>query len=89
MPLYRTKPVEAVRWDGNASTANKFIGERYGTDWRYSDVGESSIFFTSGAGDDLLWGFAKVGDWIVKNHVMGRFCSMDHATFEATYEKVE
>jgi hypothetical protein len=37
MSQYRKKPVviDAVQWDGDASTANLFIGERFGVDWWY------------------------------------------------------
>jgi hypothetical protein len=34
---------EAIRWDGNADTANELLGESYGVDWEYATKGSSAI----------------------------------------------
>ena len=80
---FRKKPVviEAVRWDGDANTANSFLGESYGVNWRYD--GEKLIIPTL-EGEMI----ANLGDWIIKG-VKGEFYPCKPDIFEATYEKVE
>lgn len=60
--------VEAIQWDGNADTANEFIGEAYGIDWEYvvdNDLTTSSIEIT--VVDSInKKSIAKIGYWIVK-----------------------
>jgi len=84
MKQHRKKPVviEAMQWNGDADIANSFIGERYGTDWKYANNNESIIIPTL-EGDML----GNVGDYIIKG-VKGEFYPCKPDIFEATYEAV-
>lgn len=80
---YRKKPVviQAIQWDGNADTANKFIGESYGVDWDYINSDDRGILIPT------LEGTMKcnLGDWIIKG-VNGEFYPCKPDIFEKTYE---
>lgn len=54
--------VTAVRWDGCAHTANVFVGEEYGNEWRYTAAGSTDIIIRS----EGEWFPVKAGDWIIK-----------------------
>lgn len=90
MSKYRKKPVviEAVRWDGDSETANKFIGERYTVDWQYqlsgADGYEHSILIPTLEGNMLC----NVGDWIIKG-IKGEFYPCKNDIFEQSYELVD
>lgn len=79
---YRKKPVviEAVQWDGDATTANQFIGERYAVDWAYDG---SDLIIPTLEGNMRC----GLGDWIIKG-VKGEFYPCKPDIFEATYERV-
>lgn len=79
---YRKKPVviEAVQWDGSADTANQFIGERFGVDWRFAENSDSIIIPTL-EGDHR----GDVGDYIIKG-VKGEFYPCKEDIFHLTYE---
>lgn len=81
---YRKKPVEiqAVCWDGKSSTANEFIGEAYGVDWKYEE-GSTRIVIPTLEGDHT----GNVGDYIIKG-VKGEFYPCKPDIFAATYEPV-
>lgn len=83
MAKYRKKPVviEAVQWDGLASTANDFIGDGYGTDWEYESQPSGNIIIPTLEGNHLC----RVGDWIIKG-VKGEFYPCKPDIFQATYE---
>jgi hypothetical protein len=85
MPKFRKKPVviEAIQWDGNAATANRFLGEAYGTDWEYA-VHSNNILIPTLEG--LMLG--NVGDWIIKG-IKGEFYPCKPDIFAATYEPVK
>ena len=55
--------VNAIQWDGNASTANAFIGEDYGKDWEFAGK-STDILIPSREG--LM--FCLVGDWLVEGY---------------------
>ena len=83
---YRPKPVvvDAVQWDGNPDTADRFFDERQTNCW----------FFCKGTPDltidtDNGWATCRVGNWIVKDAegLIRRVLSA--ADFEATYESVK
>lgn len=81
---YRKNPVviEAVRWDGSASTANAFIGEAFGTDWKYEE-GSNRIIIPTLEGDHT----GDVGDFIIKG-VNGEFYPCKPDIFAKTYDPV-
>lgn len=83
---FRKKPVviEAVRWDGSSDTANAFIGESYGVDWEYAEIGSEDILIPTLEGKMR----GCVGDWIIKG-VKGEFYPCKPDIFEATYEVVD
>jgi hypothetical protein len=90
MAKFRKKPVviEAVQWDGSASTANAFIGEGFGVDWWYEipigeRPGEESlrIVIPTLEGNHI----GDIGDWIIKG-VKGEFYPCKPDIFAATYE---
>lgn len=83
---FRKKPVviDAVQWDGSASTADLFIGESYGVDWEYSLVSNGDILIPTLEGSMLC----RVGDWIIRG-VKGEYYPCKPDIFEATYEAVE
>lgn len=84
MAKFRKRPVviDAVRWDGSAATANRFIGDRYETDWEYAVTPKSlSILIPTLEGVMAC----NVGDWIIKG-VAGEFYPCRDAIFQATYE---
>lgn len=89
---YRKKPVviEAVLWDGNSDTANLFIGESYGTDWKYAEEKEPE----GNIGGDLIIPtlegemLCRLGDYIIKG-VKGEFYPCKPDIFTATYEPAE
>lgn len=85
MAKFRKKPVEieAVRWDGEAHTANSFLGDRYGTDWEYAGPGEGALLIPTLEGKMR----AEVGDMIIRG-VKGEFYPCKPDIFEATYEAV-
>lgn len=74
------RTIEAVRWDGDAGTANDFLGERYGVDWEYA-IGGGAIVFRTLTGRVRL----EEGDWIIKS-TSGGFQPCVAAVFEAAYE---
>jgi hypothetical protein len=82
--FFRKKPVviEAVKWDGECETANKFIGERYGTDWSY-DSNKPGFAISIPTLEGNMRG--EVGDWIIKG-VKGEFYPCKPDIFDATYE---
>ena len=86
MAKYRRKPVivEAVQWDGQAETAKKFVGVRYGLDWEYSfKNGETLV--TEAYGHLVYY---EVGDWIIKDaNDVPYPCKPD--IFKQTYEAVD
>ncbi len=43
LTVTKTQKFEAIKWDGNADTANKFIGENYGVDWKHVAANDNSI----------------------------------------------
>jgi hypothetical protein len=83
---FRKKPVviEAIRWDGSPTTANRFLGEAYGVDWEYASGAEAAIVIPTLEGRMR----AEVGDWIIKG-VKGEFYPCKPDIFAATYEPVE
>lgn len=83
---YRKKPVviDAVRWDGDAETANSFLGENYSVDWEFSGAGTATLVIPTLAGKMLC----NVGDYIIKG-VQGEFYPCPAEIFEQTYETVE
>ena len=82
MAKFRAKPVEvdALRWDGDADTANSFLGEGYGADWEFAALVDG-IFVSTRHGRDL----ARVGDWLVKDGGNGLSVLTD-AAFTAAYD---
>ena len=89
MPKFRRKPaeVEAVRWDGSADTANRFLGERYGTDWEYCALNEGEILVPHESAGMSGGMYGKIGDWLVKAN--GRAWVVEAAAFAALYEPSE
>lgn len=83
MPKFRKKPVviEAVRWDGEAHTANAFLGDRYGEDWEYAAQGDSALLIPTLKGKMR----ADVGDMLIRG-VKGEFYPCKYDIFAATYE---
>ena len=83
---FRKKPVviEAIRWDGDASTANVFIGESYGLHWWYDEPGSQNIVIPTLEGKMIC----GVGDWIIKG-IKGEFYPCKDDIFGMTYEPVE
>lgn len=83
---YRSKQiVEAVQWDGQADTANAFIGESYGTDWLYVlGRGQGSIMIPGCDHDDI-----EVGDWIVKDWDDEPFSIWTDTSFKREFELAE
>jgi hypothetical protein len=71
--------VDAVLWDGDASTANQFLGDRYGNDWQYTSDGYG-IEVPTPIG--MMAG--EIGTWIVKR-ADGVYL-YDEGTFMETYE---
>ncbi len=55
--------IDAVAWDGNADTANKFIGDKFHTDWWFLSRDEPTIILETRAGTAVC----HVGDWLVKD----------------------
>jgi hypothetical protein len=86
MAKFRKRPVviEAVRWDGDCDTANRFLGERYGIDWEYAARGDSALVIPTLEGRMR----AEVGDWIIRG-VKGEFYPCKPDIFEQTYEPAE
>ena len=86
MPKYRKKPVviDAVQWDGIPETANRFLGDRYGIDWRYVTAKSLVIEIPTLEGEM----FCNVGDWMIKG-VKGEFYPCKPDIFDLTYEPVE
>lgn len=61
---YRSKRiVEAVQWDGQAPTADDFLGQNYGPDWAFSNVRKGTILVLDKDGENVD---VEVGDWIIK-----------------------
>ena len=93
MGKFRKKPVviEAVKWDGDASTANDFLGERFGLrpgysgkwDWTYASRESNALIIPTLEGEMRV----EVGDWIIKG-IKGEFYPCKPDIFEATYETV-
>lgn len=83
---FRKKPavIDAVQWDGNADTANNFIGDRYGADWEFAVTCISLLIIPTLEGRM----FFNVGDWIIKG-VKGEFYPCKDDIFKASYEAVE
>lgn len=79
---FRKKPVviEAILWNGNADEANTFIGENFGTDWKYEN-GSQKIIIPTLEGEML----GNIGDWIIKG-VNGEFYPCKPDIFKKTYE---
>jgi hypothetical protein len=82
---FRKKPVviDAIQWDGMASTANEFIGDRYGVQWSFESSESSNIIIPTLEGAHL----GLVGDWIIKG-IKGEFYPCKPDIFAATYEPV-
>lgn len=91
---FRKKPIviNAVQWDGSADTANTFIGDGYGTDWRYESAESQRIFLPLLEGDRIdvqgWWCAVDIGDWIIKG-AKGEFYPCKPDIFAATYESAE
>lgn len=88
MKKYRSKPVEpheveAFQWDGNADTANRLIGDRYGKDWEYLDSKGKEILIRPA--DLGLTQIAHVGDWITYQPLCG-FTAYTPEQFAQAYE---
>jgi hypothetical protein len=85
MAQYRKKPVviEAVKWDGDATTANSFLGEDYAKDWWYKEKGSQSIIIPTLEGEHEC----RLGDYIIKG-VKREFYPCKPDIFEMTYEAV-
>ena len=82
---HRKNPIiEIVQWDGNADTANTFIGEDYTIDWEYNSQKGSGVIIHNLEGYIL----ANVEDWIIKD-VKGRFYSCNLDSFEAIYKAID
>lgn len=83
---YRKLPVviDAVLWDGDAHTANTFIGDGYTTDWEYVSAESSDLIISTLEGEMR----ASVGDWIIKG-VAGEFYTAKPDIFAATYEALD
>ncbi len=75
--------VEAVQWDGESGTANEFLGEDYGTDWRYTWTGPAITIRV--LGDEVR---VEVGDWIIKRE-NGDLSVCTPGLFEQTHEAME
>ena len=69
--------ITAVKWDGCAHTANVFIGEEYGNEWRYTTGASTDIIIRSGG----EWFTVKAGDWIIKAN--GFFWCIPAAMFDS------
>lgn len=82
MAKYRKKPVviDAIIWDGDATTANNFLGEHYTVDWEY-EQGTGNIIIPTLEGNMI----GQKGDYIIKG-VKGEFYPCKPDIFEATYE---
>lgn len=80
---FRKKPVviEAVQWDGKASTANAFLGDKW---WWSGLPGAGAIIIPTLEGKHIC----SPGDWIIKG-VKGEFYPCKPDIFAATYELVE
>lgn len=80
---FKKKPViiNAVKWDGDATTANNFIGESFGSDWNYGP--NNTLIIPTLEGDMT----AQIGDWIIRG-VKGEFYPCKPDIFDATYELV-
>ncbi len=64
MRYYRkSQTVEAIQWDGNSHTANKFLGDSYGTDWEYASSTSLDIVIPRAEARKTC----AEGDWIVKH----------------------
>lgn len=76
---YKTKLIEvqAIVWDGNTDTANRFIGERYNIDWYFKENNCLNIMI----GDLLVW----AGDWILK-HNDGTFTTLNDDEFKDRFQ---
>jgi hypothetical protein len=59
-----TNEREAVRWDGNADTANELFGENYGVDWWYAAQGSSATVISTPDGSRRI----EVGDLVNPLH---------------------
>lgn len=71
-------PHRAFRWDGEAHTANRLLGERYRIDWEYKRVGSSAILVHGST--------AQVGDWFV--HVASNPANCSTVMTDAVYKKL-
>ncbi len=85
MAKFRKKPVvvDAVRWDGNADTANGFMGERYGVDWEYEEGSSRITLLIPGMPVSV-----NVGDWIYRDK-SGVLHDCSHRMFTHLYEPVD
>jgi len=83
MKTYRTKPceIQAFKWDGDSTTANHHIGDRYGVDWEYAGKEDSAIIIPTLEG--RLRG--EIGDYIVKG-LKGEFYPVKPDIFAMKYE---
>jgi hypothetical protein len=86
MPKCRKKPivVDFVEWDGDPTTANTFIGERFGVDWWYASREDSSIVIPTLEGNHV----GNLGDMIIKG-VKGEFYPIKRDIFKETYDVVD
>jgi hypothetical protein len=73
-----------VVWDGEANTANRFIGESYDKDWWYQDSDSKNIVIPTLEGNHV----GRVGDYIIKG-IKGEFYPCKPDIFKMTYEKVD
>ncbi len=77
--------VDAVRWDGDATTANRFLGECYTVDWEYVP-GTTTAWFPRRGYQDDDWCACPVGDWLVRHD--DRVWAVEADAFAALYEPI-
>jgi hypothetical protein len=82
--IYRNKPTtkEAVLWDGDAATAEAFIGDGYGKTWEYEAGDTKRISILTLEGTHMI----NIGDYIIKG-LRGEFYGCKPDVFERSYEE--
>ena len=78
----RMTPVEAIQWDGEAHTANTFIGDGYTTDWAYVSAESEDIRITT---PEWWRSRVRVGEWLIKNRD-GVVTGCSDSVFKRMYE---
>lgn len=81
-----SKIIEAILWDGDADTANAFIGEVL-TDWRYTDQNHTDgpIYVKEVDGNTERVG---VGEYLCKL-AGGYWLAYDSKIFESMFEEIK